>query len=74
MSYLDGKPIDQHILDEIKEYEKRLMSKLDVNNSDNKELANAVDKYDGKHLFPDAIRYYEGYKPVRPYNRDSYLL
>ena len=70
MSYLDGKPIDYHILDEIKEYEKRLMSRLDVDDSDNKELVSAVDKYNEKHFSPDAIRHYKKYKSVKPYNRN----
>jgi hypothetical protein len=34
MSYLDGKPVDQNILDEIRDYEKRLSAKL---GNDNKE-------------------------------------
>ena len=38
MAYLDGKPVGQHIFDEIKEYEKRLMEKLDTGEFENKEL------------------------------------
>jgi hypothetical protein len=74
MSYLDGKPVDQHILDEISEYKKRLTAKLNNNNnkSDNKELASAVDEYEGKHFSHDAIRHYERTQSIMPYNR-SYL-
>jgi hypothetical protein len=46
MSYLDGKPVDQYILDEIKEYDKRLMAKID-NNAEpyTEELSRAVYRY-----------------------------
>ena len=46
MSYLDGKPVDQYILDEIKEYDKRLMAKID-NNAEpyTEELSRAVHRY-----------------------------
>jgi hypothetical protein len=71
MSYLDGKPVDHHILDEIKEYKKRLIAKLNNNKeSDNKELANTVDKYDKEHFSPYAIRDYERSKSIKPYNRN----
>jgi hypothetical protein len=71
MSYLDGKPVDHHILDEIKEYKSRLIAKLNnKKESDNKELANTVDKYDEKHFSPDAIRDYEKTQSVMPYNRN----
>jgi hypothetical protein len=71
MSYLDGKPVDQHILDEIKEYKKRLMAKLDNNNeSDKKELTSAVDGYNKEHFSPDAIRDYERSQSIMPYNRN----
>jgi hypothetical protein len=43
MSHLDGKPVDENILGEIKEYEKKLMNKL--GGSKDKELIEAVDRY-----------------------------
>jgi hypothetical protein len=69
---LDGKLVDQHILDEIKEYKKRLMAKLDNNNNefDNKELARAVDKYDKEHFSPGAIRHYKITESIMPYSRN----
>jgi hypothetical protein len=46
------------------------MAKLDNNESDNKELASVVDKYDKEHFSPYAIREYERYKSIKPYNRN----
>ncbi|MGB6531313.1 MAG: hypothetical protein WBF33_24665 [Candidatus Nitrosopolaris sp.] len=52
MSYLDGKYVDQSVLNEIKKYEKRLLRKYQANDSDSsndgfrkKVLAQAVDSY-----------------------------
>jgi hypothetical protein len=53
MSYLDDKPVDQYILDEIKEYDKRLMAKIDNNTEPyTEELSRAVQNYcsSGIHL------------------------
>ena len=44
MSYLEGKKVDEHILEVIKEYEKRLMKRL-CNNGESTELVRAVDRY-----------------------------
>jgi hypothetical protein len=72
MSYLDGKLVDQIVLDEIKEYQKRLTAKLrnDVNESDDRQLANAIDKYDKKYFSSKYIEYFKGYKRVRPQIRN----
>lgn len=72
MSYLDGKPVDQNVLDEIKEYEKRLSAKLGNDNkeSDNKQLANAVDRYNKWYFSHEAIRDYKEYKHLRPQIRN----
>ena len=72
MSYLDGKPVDQNVLDEIKEYQKRLSAKLSNDNkeSDDKQLADAVDRYDKEYFSPEGIRYYKRYKHVRPQIRN----
>jgi hypothetical protein len=48
-----------------------LTAKLDNNKeSDNKQLANAVDEYDNEHFSSYAIRDYERHKSVQPYNRN----
>ena len=73
MSYLDGKPVDHHILDEIEVYKKRLRAKLDNDNneSDNKQLlANAIDKYDKDHFSPYGIRHFETQEFTTPYHRN----
>jgi hypothetical protein len=72
MSYLDGKPVDRHILDEIEKYRKRLAAKLTSNEeSDKRELTNEVDWYNRKYFSAQAIRGYEEYKLTEPYSRIS---
>jgi hypothetical protein len=72
MSYLDGKPVDQHILGEIEKYRKRFNSKLTSNKeSNNKELASEVDWYNRKYFSDRAIRGYEEYRLTEPYSRIS---
>jgi hypothetical protein len=45
MSYLDGRPVEEHVLDEIKEYEKRLAKRLENDEFKDNNLAGAVDIY-----------------------------
>jgi hypothetical protein len=50
MSHLDGKPIEQYVLDEINKYKKRLLTKLKDNNSKGYEkLVTAVKIYNRTH-------------------------
>jgi len=72
MSYLDGKPVDQNVLNEIKEYQKRLSARLSTDNkeSDDKQLADAVDRYDKEYFSAEGITYYKRYKRVRPQIRN----
>ena len=72
MSYLDGKPVDQNVLDEIKEYQKRLSAKLSSDNkeSDGKQVTDAVDRYNKWYFSPEGIGYYKRYKRVRPQIRN----
>lgn len=44
MSHLNGRPVEEHIFDEIKEYEKRLAKRLD-NNAEDSDLVRAVGDY-----------------------------
>jgi hypothetical protein len=71
MSYLDGKPVDQYILDEIKEYDKRLMAKID-NNAEpyTEELSRAVHRYYNRDFSVYAIQDYGRSKSFKPYNRN----
>jgi hypothetical protein len=71
MSYLDGKSVDQNILDEIRKYEKRLSAKIgNDEESNDKQLANAVDNYDKEYFSDEGMRYYKRYKRVRPQIRN----
>jgi hypothetical protein len=58
-------------LDEIKEYEKRLNTKLGNDKKFNdKQLADALDNYDKKYFSPEGIRDYKIYKSFRPQIRN----
>jgi hypothetical protein len=71
MAYLDGKLVDQNVLNEIKGYQKRLTAKLNNNDgSVDKELADAIDKYEKKYFSSEHIRYFKAYKRVRPQIRN----
>lgn len=53
MTYLDGERVDGYILDEIKEYEKRLMTRLEVdsiNKLQKKELSEAISHYNNRYF------------------------
>jgi hypothetical protein len=52
MKYLDGKRVDTYVIDEIKEYEKRLMAKMqnDGNDKSNNGLSEAIDRYNGRYF------------------------
>jgi hypothetical protein len=45
MSHLEGKQVDERVLEGIKEYEKRLTNRRDICESKDKELVIAVDRY-----------------------------
>ncbi len=53
MRHLDNRPVEQHVQDEIKEYEKRLIKRLANRESEDKILITAVDEYNCR--FPDGF-------------------
>jgi hypothetical protein len=53
MPHLDNRPVEQHVLDEIKEYEKRLNNRLTNGESEDKVLITALDEYNGR--FPEGF-------------------
>ncbi|MGA9150530.1 MAG: hypothetical protein WBZ36_08125 [Candidatus Nitrosopolaris sp.] len=45
MAHIAGEPVEEHVLDAIKEYEERLKKRLDENDVKDKELATRVEEY-----------------------------
>jgi hypothetical protein len=67
MSHLDGKPVDENILGEIKEYEKKLMNRL--GGSKDNELIEAVHRYNQRSFggFYKRIASYLNYSESPPF-------
>ena len=60
MAHLAGEPVEEHVLDAIKEYEERLKKRLDDNDVKDKELATRVEEYnstwEGEEEGPSIVR------------------
>ena len=80
MSYLDGKDVDQSVLNKIKKYEKKLLRKYQANNSDSsndefrkKVLAQEIDSYNEdyfRHPFRSYLTRIAMYADQVPKKRD----
>jgi hypothetical protein len=73
MAYLDNKLVDRNIQNEIRKYEERLEKRLKKYNTDgdseDKELARAVDLYNREYFQPHTKKYYEMHSN-NPFIRD----
>ena len=70
MAHLDGKFVDQSVINEVKKYGQRLEKRLEIHNdkSEYSELARAVYLYDNRYFSPQIMKYYE-MRSDNPFNK-----